>query len=63
VVSDEEVRVAVDQAHRSEWGLVLAATARLAGGDLDVAEDATSEAFIAALETWGSRGIPDKPGA
>jgi RNA polymerase sigma-70 factor, ECF subfamily len=54
---------AVDEAHRHEWGFVLAVTARLAGGDVDLAEEATQEAFVAALETWGERGIPNNPGA
>ena len=57
------VSEAVAQAHRHEWGLVLAVTARLAGGDVGLAEEATQEAFIAALETWGVRGIPSNPGA
>ena len=59
----QDVAAAVEQAHRREWGLVLAATARLTAGDLDIAEEATAEAFVAALETWGSRGIPERPGA
>jgi RNA polymerase sigma-70 factor (ECF subfamily) len=57
------VAEAVAQAHRHEWGLVLAVTARLAGGDVGLAEESTQEAFVAALETWGERGIPDNPGA
>ena len=54
---------AVEQAHRSEWGLVLAAVARLLDGDLATAEECTQEAFEAALRTWGERGIPTRPGA
>jgi RNA polymerase sigma-70 factor (ECF subfamily) len=54
---------AVERAHRAEWGLVLASVARLLGGDLATAEECTQEAFVAALETWGERGIPDRPGA
>jgi RNA polymerase sigma-70 factor (ECF subfamily) len=49
--------------HRREWARVLAATARACGGDLDLAEDATQEAFAAAMQTWPSRGLPDRPGA
>ena len=59
----EAVAVAVAAAHHREWGLVLAVTARLAGGDVGLAEEATQEAFVAALETWGERGIPSNPGA
>ena len=32
-------------------------------GDLPVAEDALSEATIAALEAWPASGIPDNPRA
>jgi RNA polymerase sigma-70 factor (ECF subfamily) len=58
-----DVARAVEEAHRHEWGFVLAATARLADGDVGLAEEATQEAFVAALETWGVRGIPANPGA
>ena len=59
----DAVAAAVEQAHRSEWGLVLAAVARLLDGDLATAEECTQEAFEAALRTWGERGIPTRPGA
>ena len=62
-VPDDDVVVAVAQAHRSEWGVVLAAVARLLDGDLGTAEECTQEAFEAALRTWGERGIPSRPGA
>jgi RNA polymerase sigma-70 factor (ECF subfamily) len=59
----DAVAAAVEQAHRGEWGLVLAAVARLLDGDLATAEECTQEAFEAALRTWGERGIPARPGA
>jgi RNA polymerase sigma-70 factor (ECF subfamily) len=59
----DEVAAAVEQAHRTEWGLVLASVARLLDGDLATAEECTQEAYVAALETWGARGIPSRPGA
>jgi RNA polymerase sigma-70 factor (ECF subfamily) len=59
----DPVVLAVEQAHRSEWGLVLAAVARLLDGDLATAEECTQEAFEAALRTWGERGVPARPGA
>jgi RNA polymerase sigma-70 factor (ECF subfamily) len=58
-----DVQQAVEEAHRGEWGRVLAATARFVGGDLSLAEEATQDAFVAALQTWGERGIPNRPGA
>ena len=59
----ESVALAVERAHCSEWGLVLAAVARLLDGDLATAEECTQEAFEAALRTWGDRGVPARPGA
>ncbi len=32
-------------------------------GDLQLAEDAVSEAFVVAAATWPSAGVPDRPGA
>jgi RNA polymerase sigma-70 factor (ECF subfamily) len=56
------VRRALAEAHRREWAFVLAATVRVAGS-LDVAEECVQDAFVAALETWAQRGVPDNPGA
>src|SRR6476469_10927412 len=53
---------AAEQAHRREWAAVLAATVRLTR-DLDLAQECAQEAFVAALETWPTRGVPDRPGA
>jgi predicted RNA polymerase sigma factor len=57
-----EVAAAVAEAHRNEWAFVLAATVRVAG-DIDLAEESVQDAYASALATWGSRGIPDNPGA
>jgi RNA polymerase sigma-70 factor (ECF subfamily) len=48
--------VAAD-AQRRYWGRVLAGTLRLAR-DVDVAEEATADAFLLALRTWPERGVP-----
>lgn len=56
------VEAAIADAHRREWGVVLAATVRVAR-DLDLAEDCAQEAYAAALERWQSDGIPDNPAA
>jgi RNA polymerase sigma-70 factor (ECF subfamily) len=53
---------AVADAHRREWGFVLAATARVAG-DLDVAEECVQDAYVSALEAWARQGVPRNPGA
>jgi RNA polymerase sigma-70 factor (ECF subfamily) len=57
-VSGEAAAAAAADAHRRCWGRVLAATLRLAR-DLDVAEEATADAFLLALRTWPERGVPD----
>jgi RNA polymerase sigma-70 factor (ECF subfamily) len=56
------VAAAVADAHRREWGFVLAATLRVAG-DVDSAEECVQEAYAQALRVWADRGIPDRPGA
>ncbi|HET7801215.1 MAG TPA: DUF6596 domain-containing protein [Humibacillus xanthopallidus] len=47
--------------HHEEWARVVAGLARRFG-DLDVAEDATAEAFATAAERWPLDGIPPNPG-
>jgi RNA polymerase sigma-70 factor (ECF subfamily) len=55
------VAAAVADAHRREWGFVLAATLRVTG-DVDLAEECVQDAYAKALQVWASRGIPDRPG-
>lgn len=56
------VEAAVADAHRREWGFVLAATLRLTG-DIDLAEECVQDAYARALATWPATGIPRSPGA
>jgi RNA polymerase sigma-70 factor (ECF subfamily) len=53
---------AIAEAHRREWAFVLAATARVAR-DLDIAEECVQDAYVAALDAWSRRGVPDNPAA
>ena len=53
---------ALERAYRDEWTAVVATLARRLG-DLQAAEDAVSEAFVAAARTWPGDGVPPKPGA
>ena len=46
---------------RAEHGRVVASLAR-GFGDLDLAEDATSEALVVAAERWPAEGLPPNPG-
>ncbi|HEX2578313.1 MAG TPA: RNA polymerase sigma factor [Aquihabitans sp.] len=52
----------VGRTFRLESGKAVATLARRFG-DLDVAEEAVQEAFVAATERWPSQGIPPNPGA
>ena len=52
----------VEAVFREERGLLLAALVRRFG-DLDLAEEVTSEAIEAALVRWPAEGVPPKPGA
>ena len=56
------VEEAVAEAHRREWAYVLAATVRVTR-DIDAAEEAVQDAYVQALSTWESSGVPDRPGA
>jgi RNA polymerase sigma-70 factor (ECF subfamily) len=53
---------ATDRAFREEWPTVVATLARRLG-DLQLAEDATQEAFAAATVAWQRDGVPARPGA
>ncbi|MGH9096933.1 MAG: RNA polymerase sigma factor [Acidimicrobiales bacterium] len=59
---DASVEAAVADAHRREWGFVLAATVRVTG-NIDIAEECVQDAYARALATWSTTGIPSKPGA
>jgi RNA polymerase sigma-70 factor (ECF subfamily) len=58
----ESTRQAIERAHRQEYGQLLAT---LIGwlGDLELAEEALQDAFLAAVEHWERTGVPHKPGA
>lgn len=52
---------AVERVFREEYGRVIASLVRRFG-DIDIAEEAASEALVAALERWPSAGVPPNPG-
>jgi RNA polymerase sigma-70 factor, ECF subfamily len=54
------VRDKVDAIYRSESRRVLATLIRLLG-DFDLAEEALHDAFVAAMESWPSEGVPRNP--
>src|SRR5215217_7970862 len=61
-VSVVDIREAITHAHHEEWARVVAALTRRFG-DLDIAEEAAAEAFVAAVERWPADGVPPSPGA
>jgi RNA polymerase sigma-70 factor (ECF subfamily) len=60
-VTDVQVEEAIARAHQEEWARVVAGLARRFG-DLDLAEEAAAEAYVAALERWPTDGVPPNPG-
>ena len=61
-MTEPPVEEAIARAHREEWARVVAGLARRFG-DLDLAEDAAAEAYVAAVERWPRDGVPPNPGA
>jgi len=57
-----QMRETVERIYRSESRQVLATLIRLLG-DFEVAEEASHDAFAAAVEQWGQDGIPANPRA
>ncbi len=61
-MADDDVDAVLARAHHDEWARVVATLARRFG-DLDLAEEATAEAFAVAVERWRADGVPPRPGA
>jgi len=57
-----DARGAIERIYREEYGRIVASLVRRFG-DIDVAEDAASEALLVALEKWPADGVPPNPGA
>ncbi|MEU2676719.1 sigma-70 family RNA polymerase sigma factor [Streptomyces sp. NPDC007107] len=57
-----DVRAALAEAYRGEWGVVFGTIVRLTG-DWELAEDCAQEAFTRALPAWERDGVPRRPGA
>jgi RNA polymerase sigma-70 factor (ECF subfamily) len=61
-MSPRDVEDAISRTHRDEWARIVASLTRRFG-DLDIAEEATAEAFAVAVERWPVDGVPPNPGA
>ncbi len=57
-----DARAKIEAIYRAESRRVLATLIRLLG-DFDRAEEALSDALVAALEQWPRDGVPDNPRA
>lgn len=58
----DELATLIDRLSRRETGrLVGALTRSLGASALSLAEDCVQDAFVAALDTWRERGVPDNP--
>ena len=53
---------AVAEVYHTDWGRIVATLIR-SFGDFDLAEEATQEAFAAAVDQWRTGGIPNSPAA
>jgi RNA polymerase sigma-70 factor (ECF subfamily) len=56
-----DVEEAITRVRHKEWARVVATLTRHFG-DLDIAEEATAEAFAVAVEKWPADGVPPSPG-
>jgi RNA polymerase sigma-70 factor (ECF subfamily) len=56
------VDAVISSTYASDWGRILATVIRLTG-DFTLAEEATQEAFEAALSRWRAEGVPEHPRA
>jgi len=61
-LTDASVQARAEDVARAAYGKLVAMLASRSG-DIMAAEDALSDAFVAALRTWPERGIPQKPEA
>src|SRR5215470_13402892 len=50
----------IEQAFRQEYGRAVAVLVRVFG-DIDIAEEAVQDAFVAAVQRWPSAGVPPSP--
>jgi RNA polymerase sigma-70 factor (ECF subfamily) len=57
-----DIQAAISRAHHEEWARMVASLTRRFN-DLDIAEEAAAEAFVAAVERWSADGVPPNPGA
>ncbi|MES1199365.1 MAG: sigma factor, partial [Pseudomonadota bacterium] len=57
-----EVNRAIEAVWRIEQAKLIASLSRVTR-DVGLAEELAQDALVAALQSWGERGIPERPGA
>src|SRR5881397_2341559 len=57
-----KANAAIAEVYHTDWGRIVATLIR-SFGDFDLAEEATQEAFAAAVDQWRTGGIPNSPAA
>jgi RNA polymerase sigma-70 factor (ECF subfamily) len=57
-----EIEIALAEVHARDWSRVVGTLVR-STRDLDLAEDATQDAFLSAIDAWKRDGVPDSPSA
>jgi RNA polymerase sigma factor (sigma-70 family) len=62
-VSATDSTAAIEAVFRIEFPRVVAALARVTGGDLALAEELAQDALVDALRQWPRKGTPKNPGA
>ena len=61
--AQDRARAAVETVIRLEWSRLIAGLARMAAGDIGIAEELAQDAVVCALEQWPADGVPRNPGA
>jgi predicted RNA polymerase sigma factor len=51
----------IAEIYTAGWSRIVAAMIRFTGGDWDLAEEATQDAFALAVQKWPLTGVPDQP--
>ncbi|MEQ1631513.1 MAG: sigma-70 family RNA polymerase sigma factor [Planctomycetota bacterium] len=63
-MADAALPQLVEDLFRHRYGRMVAGLVRVLGADrIELAEDVVQEAFVRALRTWPSEGVPEKPDA
>ncbi|GLW09712.1 RNA polymerase subunit sigma-24 [Microtetraspora sp. NBRC 13810] len=56
-----QIRDRITGIYAEGWSRIVATMIRFTGGDWDLAEECTQDAFAKALQRWPESGIPDQP--